>query len=424
MMLRAHPIQEPTLADTLCQSLGGACAVAAANVNARAVRLHPAGDVDRMSLLLADAGVFQGEAAQTAAFWAARDGAVPVDGMPTLRALRGRDGDATDHVDLYLDIVLPSGALVAVIELCDVAQGWTARHRMMVLERVARLASIQLAALAQGPALLARPMLALVDALEEFDGSTVSHAFRALLRVLAGESPSRVELTALRIAGLADAPQWSLPLPEVVLSDAARGALARAGLGPAARMIRAEPQEPVPAPGPQADMPAQSVQPFACLRLVERSFEIAEEPGTDRLLFRLSGTPEDWTRLSHGAADGWTAVATEMLGVAFDTLREFSKMHVIRRRDLPTSEIAEAYELNGMIWWLRRTPDGVEACLDGGAWVPVDVAAAPTDKERATVALFTLAPGLTDSLAGPARDWAHRMAQTVQVTPIISMAAE
>lgn len=428
MMPRVHPIPAPTLADTLCQSLGNACAVAAATVGARAVRLHLAAAFSDRAALFAGVGLVPNDVAQTAALVAARDLAAQVDGVPGLRALRGRDGHATDHVDLCLEVTLPAGTPTALIELCDVAPGWTARHRMIALEGVARLAALQVAALAEGPALLARPMLALVDALEEFDGSSVSHAFRALLRVLAGESPSRVELTALRIAGLADAPQWSLAQPEVALSDAARGVLDRAGLGHAACTACAGPQEPVPVsapvPAPLADMPALSVQPFACLRLVERSFDIAEDPATGRLLFRATGAPGDWMRLSHRAADGWTAVATEMLGAAFDTLREFSKMHVIRRRDLPTTEIAEAYELTGTIWWLRRAPGGTEACLDGGPWVPVETGPAQTDKERATAALFTLAPDMTDSLADPARDWAQRMAQTVQVTPIISMAAE
>jgi hypothetical protein len=97
---------------------------------------------------------------------------------------------------------------------------------------------------------------------------------------------------------------------------------------------------------------------------------------------------------------------------------------VIRRRDIATEEVAEIYDLHGLIWWLRQGESGPEARLDGGDWTLYPAPDHSEGKARAIDVLFHLVPDLSDQLKDKARDWAHRMAQTVQVSPIMMQAAE
>jgi hypothetical protein len=211
----------------------------------------------------------------------------------------------------------------------------------------------------------------------------------------------------------------------VALNEIAAAILGRAGLGHTARGVPVMTLADTAAQQARLPAPAAAYLPFARLRLVERDFAVADDEPTGKLVFRpMDDAGFPWTWLINGPCDGWTAVASEILGQVHDTVHEFSRMHVIRRRDLPTEEIAEAYELEGTIWWLRTRDGGHEARLDAGTWIPVNLDPEMSSKDRAIIALFVIAPDMRDALSGPARDWANRMAQTVQVSPMISVAAE
>ena len=415
----------PNVIDAVLLNLRDTCDAVTSMMGARDFCLHLAPDAgEHLRQMLQAGGIALGHAADADVAFARRDAATPIDDVVNLRRMRAREGAPTDAVDLALDIALPSGTLLAFVELRGVPVCWIARHRVAALLPLSRLVGSQVCALSQGPALLARPMLALATQLQGYDSNVISHAFLAFLRVLSGETPTQVEVTALRIAGLADVPTGQIAPRDVALNDVAHGVLEKAGLGRARNPVAVAPHEAVAMPEPEAPLPAGAHVPFARLRLVERDFAIADDAETGRLLFRpLDEAAAGWMRLSNGPCDGWTAVASEILGQVHDIAVEFSRMHVIRRRDLPTDEIAEAYELEGVIWWLRSRAGGLEARLDGGDWAGVATGPDMSPKARAIAALFEIDDGARYRLADAARDWASRMAHTVQVSPMV-VAAE
>lgn len=422
-MYENAPGPADALADTAMMTLADACAAGMAIVGAQEMRLHPDPSTEELRAALTHAGLPLGAAG--ADVWQRREGGQPVDGLAELRRMPARDGAPTDTVDLVLDIAFASSKHAVIVEFRGAPASWAARQRIEALAAVMRVIRAQLGLLCQGPAVLARPMLRLVEELREFDSNVVSHAFLALMRVLAAESPSQLEVTALRIAGLADMPAGGAAPQAVALNEIAAAILGRAGLGHTARGVPVMTLADTAAQQARLPAPAAAYLPFARLRLVERDFAVADDEPTGKLVFRpMDDAGFPWTWLINGPCDGWTAVASEILGQVHDTVHEFSRMHVIRRRDLPTEEIAEAYELEGTIWWLRTRDGGHEARLDAGTWIPVNLDPEMSSKDRAIIALFAIAPDMRDALSGPARDWANRMAQTVQVSPMISVAAE
>jgi hypothetical protein len=254
--------------------------------------------------------------------------------------------------------------------------------------------------------------------------------------VRAGNAPTQVEATALRIAGLSEMPVAYPSKTDVSFNEVAQGVLESLGLGQEALTVAHAPDH-APAQDAHASgqavaavaaplRPALGLAPFARLHLLERDYAVAEDEANEVLWFRpmAGGTPADWTALDSRTVDGWSVVAIEILGKMLDIQRAFAMMHMIRRRDIATEEVAEIYDLHGLIWWLRQGETGPEARLDGGEWTGYPVPEHSEGKARAIEALFHLMPDMCDLLKDKARDWAYRMAQTVQVSPVMMQAAE
>jgi hypothetical protein len=347
---------------------------------------------------------------------------------PGLHRLPPRPGQPTDLVDLALDLHGGDGALLARLELVGVPGAWDSRSLRRTLDPLIRLAQTQIVGLRGGMALLGPVMLALLERLRDFDDQAASHLVTGFLRLMAGDVPSQVEMTALRIAGLSDMPATRLTRSEAALNTVAldllddlhlaRDPVLRPGVQPATA--------PADSAEAQGATPAAALVPFAQVQLMERSFAVAEDEPQARLWFRplLGGTPDEWQPLVAQTQDGWTHIASEIIARTTDVRRAFAAMHVIRRRDIPTTEVAEIYDLHGLVWWLRDGETCPEGRLDGAEWSALNLDDALTGKPRAIEALFQLLPDPSELLDDKAHDWVQRMAQTVQVTPVMMAAAE
>lgn len=380
---------------------------------AQGAMLQLVANLDKLRLKLEGAGLIVGTTGD--------DSSV---GGERVRVLQAAGSGATDLVDLSIALQGEDGAVIGAVCLSGAPAHGQSRAQRETLAVLACVIERQLATLSMGPAVLAEPMLALLERLTELDDGIVSQGLAGFLRALAGREPSQVEATAMRIAGLADAPIGFLNSREIVLSDVARDLLESIGYG---ALLKLRHSLSAPPDADEADAVIQwraDLDPFARLRLIERSFLVAEDPDAVALWFRDESGDGLWQRISRGGADGWTAIAAEIIERSTDVVTEFARMHLLRRRDLPADEIAEAFELHGQIFWLRQSAEGPEARLDGGEWMPCPMPDGLRRHQRALTALSQLCPDISVRLAGPARDWLNRMSQTVQVVPFMPAAAQ
>jgi hypothetical protein len=329
----------------------------------------------------------------------------------------------TDRIDIGVIIRASDGPPFAMMKLERVPVGWSRQEALKGLGHLKAMQMQQFEALALGPALVAAPMLRLCGLVRELDDQAVSHALFGLLRVLADEQPNRVETMAMRICGLTASAQPYLEEREIVLGPVALDLLDKAGIRRTSGQLAFVP-EAGHCERPTAVCVPPSLAPFATMRALEEVFEVAEDDKGGLLWFRPEGSTGPWVPLAAGFEDGWAAIAVEVLGQTRDILRDYAKMHLIRRRDLPTDEVAEAYELDGVIWWLRDGEAGTEARMENEDWRMLPIEADQSARLRAMNALFLLDSGAQDRLSDSANDWVRRMAQAVHVMPCAAIAAE
>lgn len=342
---------------------------------------------------------------------------------PDIMRLALPKGSPTDRLDIGVIIRAADGPPFALMKLERVPTGWAKQETLKGLSHIKAIMMQQFEALALGPALVATPMLRLCSLIRELDDQAVSHAVYGLLRVLAKEQPNRLETMAMRICGLTSSAQPCLEEREIVLGPVTLDLLDRAGIGRTSGQLAFVP-EAGDCSRPAAVRAPSNLAPFAQIRVLEETFDVAEDENRGQLWFRKAGSTGEWVALAAGFADGWAPIAAEILGQTRDILRDYGLMHMIRRRDLPTDEIAEAYELDGVIWWLRNGEAGSEARLDDGEWCRLDLELDLPGKVRALQALFVLDAGVEDRLSDQAHDWVRRMARAVQVMPFVAIAAE
>lgn len=332
-------------------------------------------------------------------------------------------GTPTDLITIAVELYGSTGELLLVLEVQHVPADFDSRENLRGIDALRRLLERQVEALIAGPALIATPLLRLVTRLQDLDDSAVSHALGGLLRVLAGQSPNRVEAIAMQISGLADVAQPRLDLNQICLSEAAQDLLLDAGIGVGTvSMVVSQPAEELAVE--DCFTPPPALAPFARLRLAEEDFEVAEAEDSGHYWFRRAHAPDaTWLPLANRSSDGWTAVSAEILSQTRDTRAEYARMHVMRRRDVAIDEIAEVYVLNDLHWSVRRCDTGYEARMAEGAWVSVDIDPEATQNARAIAALFQLDGHVATQFDDHARDWVNRMAHSVQVMPCFSSAA-
>lgn len=346
---------------------------------------------------------------------------------PVLRRLPASHGAVSDTCDMGLELRCPKGHRMALIVLRHVSSSGLARSRQSGVETAGRMARRQAQALVHGPALVAGPVLDLIAHLRETDDAVASPGLSGFLRVLCGLQPAPVEATALRIAGLAQAGGDVLRNRHIDLTAEALSVIETIGLG---RIEPAAMTEGWAPPAQEADLPTLEPiepQPFARVRLIEENFIVAEDVGNPEdtpLWFRpAERAGEGWVPLRNCLSDGWVAIASEIIERTHDVVAEYARMHMLRRRDLPTDEVAEAYELNGELWWLRTDGPATEGRAEGSEdWQRTPVPSSLPQRERSVRAILWLDPGLRERVAADAFAWSARMAQGAQVTPMMAAA--
>jgi hypothetical protein len=329
----------------------------------------------------------------------------------------------TDLVDLHVDLLSDSEGAVARLVLHEVQGNWKSKSCQRSLNAVSKIISADLLAIRNTPRMVATQFLTLIEQLADLDATVNVPSLTGFLRVLSDKAPTRSQLIALQISGLVESPNNAAPPITVTVTDAARDLLRQSGLnGLPTPSCTAQLPETVAADIPAPLIPTD-LTPFARLRIMERDYLMAEDPATNALCYR-SPEQTEWSGLVQTSADGWTTVAVEIIQSDIDVIAEFTRMHLLRRRDLPTDEIAEAFEILGVIFWLRRSATSTEMRIDGADWTELEVAADAPLKERAIHAAFALHAKMGIGLDKAARDWAARMAQAAQVTPYMGIAAQ
>ena len=403
---------------TLINGIVSICDATAQSVDARTAQIHFAAEHDVWQLMGGQNSAFTRLDTQHIP----EGRSVPLGGFTALETVAD-SAFVSDLSDLHIDLLTEAGKPVARLVLSDVPRNWKSRAQKRSLDRLAETLSEHLAIVQDGPRIFAAGMLALMDQLIDLDANVNSPTLTGFLRVISGKPPTRSQLIALQISGLVESSNTIAAPQPVLITETARDIIARSGLGAVIA--------PPPVPEMQEEMPqpkldeAQPVEllAHAKLRIMERDYLVAEHPVTEVMYYRPTSAG-DWAVLSHGAQDGWAKIAAEIIQDDLDILAEFVRMHLIRRRDLPTNEIAEAFELIGKVFWMRLSEDGQEFRLDDHDWQPLAVDPDQSLKERAIQAALELAGQTVISLDKSARDWAHRMAHSVQISPVMQQAAQ
>ncbi|MCE6952955.1 hypothetical protein LAZ29_18680 [Cereibacter sphaeroides] len=260
------------------------------------------------------------------------------------------------------------------------------------------------------PKAVAQRMLALIEAVGEYDGRAAAHSLTGLLRLAAGEPPTLAESTSLQIAGLATIEDGHLALTpeggEVLARETTH---------------RSQPPLPPAAPEPVVTAGDESPAPLARLRIGPASYEIASYAGSDVLAFRTDADMA-WRDLEADLSLGWFEIAAEILQRTRNALEEYVRMHMIRRREDACTDGQNGFDLYGLGWEVRETGTALLLRLDGDAdWRevrPSALAHVTGMRERAAAALVAEVGDLRDRIGEDVHAWARRLAAGAMVEPL------
>lgn len=309
----------------------------------------------------------------------------------------------------------PSGAVLGLLGVMDDAPLALSQGVIAQLQGLADVLARQVLLAEAAVAVLARRSLQLVEDVTEVDDSAASPVLRGLLRFACGEVPSSTEAMAMRIAGLAEAKGGKL-----VLTAVAEGILAQQGFD----------RGMTEAPMPEAAMidaaveavasPADDFSPMARLRIGEQSYDVARSEAIGALAFRATGTEAAWQVLENGLEEGWPEIIAEVLRKTRDVVMDYVRMHMIHERDAALPEGQYRYDLYGMGWTVRGTPERAEVSVDGMNWLGFDAASVGWDQPRDLSARAAVAgyPDLGDRIGADVHEWCKRIAAGSEVTPI------
>ncbi|MBC2834819.1 hypothetical protein [Paragemmobacter straminiformis] len=255
--------------------------------------------------------------------------------------------------------------------------------------------------------MVARRTLKLIEDVVEVDDAAASPVLRGLLRFAAGDVPQSTEAMALRIAGLAEAKGGRL-----MLTPIAEGILAQQGIQAQAGDLAEAVDVPV--------LPVTEFSPMARLRIGETVHDIARSDALDALGFRPAGSEGAWTVLENGLEEGWPEIIAEVLKKTRNVVMEYVRMHMIHEREVPLPEGQYHYDLYGMGWTVRGTPEHAEVSVNGTDWTVFDASGVGFDQPRDLSARAAMAgyPDIGDRIAGDVHEWCKRLAAGSEVTPI------
>ncbi|MBO6853532.1 MAG: hypothetical protein JJ872_07190 [Marivivens sp.] len=262
----------------------------------------------------------------------------------------------------------------------------------------------------------AEELLSVIENLREFDPGAASHALMGLLHIAAHKTPSAVEQTAMRIAGLADIVDSHL-----VLSETGRQVLDPLGSRDAIHHRHAL-QSFDKSESEVASREARSyTEAFAVINIGGTDYMVGRDEDNDVLAFQTKEKPR-WTSLRNTLEHGWSAIAAEILSLTRNATFEYIRMHLIHRKNVATEENVMMFDLYGFEWFLRVENDHVEIRFGGDDWQPADLGYLPADSPNAVLAATALLNGLPDASLLFGRDveaWALRLAAGALVRPIM-----
>lgn len=394
------------------------CETACLAVDAQSAQLHISDSLDPWAVF----SVVQNVQRHTLIAPMAEDSRVSLGDFSAVEVM-SETSFVSDLVDLHIDLLAEGSQSKARLVIAGAPRSWPSKNRKRCLDQLAGTLSQQLVAMREGPGILASGMLALMEELAELDAGVNTPTLTGFLRLISGRPPTRSQIIALQISGLVDGHGMLAPPMDVSLTATGREIILRSGLRslPDTDILCSTTLQESTEGGALAV--GAEMRPHARLRIMERDYLIAAHPMTDVLHYSCV-SDNAWSALSHSNADGWTKVAAEIIQADIDVPYEFVKMHLIRRRDLPTDEIAEAFELLGQVFWLRRVETGLELRLEHAEWSRVDVDPDLPPQDRARAVALHLGRSRTIAVEKAAADWAQRMAHAVQVSPYSEMAAE
>ncbi len=308
----------------------------------------------------------------------------------------------------------PTGAVLGLLGVMDDKPRALSQGMIRQLQMLADVLAGEVLLAEAAIAVSARRTLRLIEDVVEVDDGAASPVLRGLLRFACGETPNSTEAMALRIAGLAEARGGKL-----VLTPVAEGILAHQGYGTAPQEAAIAAPEPAPAPAPLADDGA-AFSPMARLRIGEASYDMARSDQLEALGFRVTGTEADWHVLENGLEQGWPEIIAEVLRCTRDVVKDYVRMHMIHDRDAGLPEGEYRYDLYGMGWIVRGTPDHAEVSVNGTDWQVFDASAVGWDQPRDLSALAAMAgyPDIGARIGADVHEWCKRIAAGSEVTPI------
>ena len=303
-----------------------------------------------------------------------------------------------------------SGRVLGVLGLMDSRSRDLSESALQQLSQLAGILSVGVAMAGSVIRVLARQTLGVIEDVAEIDEGAASPALMGLMRYASGRLPSSAESMAMRIAGLAELQNGML-----LLTQPAKAILYTHGFrldDPQGMKV----EEPVVVPEPEPE----AFRPMARLRIGEVHHDIARDEETDKFAFRITGTDDAWVLLDNGLEEGWPEMAAEIIKRTRNATFDYVRMHMIHHRDAVMPEGEFLYDLYGMEWAVRGTPDHAEARGADGVWRRFDAAHVPADATRdfSALAAFAAIPGLAERIGQDVHEWSKRIAAGSEITPV------
>ncbi|PLL12067.1 hypothetical protein C0V75_14385 [Tabrizicola sp. TH137] len=330
----------------------------------------------------------------------------------------GRDIAAAGLPDLgfWAGFALKSqgGRVLGVLGLMDSAPREMSDATMQQLVQLSGILSLGIGMAASVIRVLARQTLGVIEDVAEVEEGAASPALTGLMRYAAGRMPSNAEAMAMRIAGLAEMSDGHL-----LLTETATSILFTHGF----RLATSDVLEDAPEAEEVAEVQAsKEFQAMARLRIGEVHHDIARDDETDKFAFRITGSGADWVLLDNGLEQGWPEMAAEIIKRTRNATFDYVRMHMIHRRDAPMPSGEYLYDLYGIEWAVRGTPEAAEARGEDGTWRSFDASSASPDNPRdfSALAAFAAIPDLEARIGGDVHEWSKRIAAGSEITPVFN----
>lgn len=305
-----------------------------------------------------------------------------------------------------------SGRVIGVLGLMDEAPRDLTEGMIQQLSQLAAVLSVGIGLAETVVQVLARQTLGVIADVAEIDEGAASPALLGLLRYASGVLPSNAEAMALRIAGLADLKGGML-----LLTPPAKAILFTHGFQLRDPLGMAMEAEVV-----AEDTVSTAFVAMARLRIGEVHHDIARCEATDQMAFRITGAGGDWAVLENGLEEGWPEIAAEIIKRTRNATLDYVRMHMIHTRDADLPEGEFRYDLYGMEWMVRGTPEHAEMRTPTTDWVRFDASGVRADAPRDFSAVAALA-GIADieaRIGQDVHDWSKRIAAGAEITPIFA----